>query len=137
LFIGWLVNLIEWFAVAILARYLPVLVQPHMESNDIIHKKRLQRTANHSKGLFGICFIYPIHLATQQVFCNATTPKHSFGFLLKQGKEEVRMERQGRVKKKGPTPFFPTLFFPSLTAQWKEPQNCQYFGIVVAPKVGY
>jgi hypothetical protein len=24
-----------------------------------------------------------------------------------------------------------------LTAQWKEPQNCQCFGIVVAPKVGY
>jgi hypothetical protein len=69
------------------------------------------------------------------------TPQHQsirMFWIFTQARE--RRNKNGKTReseKKGPIPFFPTLFLPSLTTQWKGPQNCQCFGIVVAPKVGY
>jgi hypothetical protein len=51
-------------------------------------------------------------------------------FPLSKGKEvRAPMEGQRRKKKDGPILCFPTLFFPSLTVQRKEPQNINILGL--------
>jgi hypothetical protein len=49
------------------------------------------------------------------------------------------VERQRESEKEGPAPFFPTLFFPSLTVIPSVPFSygqCQCFWVGVAPKGG-